>query len=127
MLPVTSTATSLALSSLEPPRNDEYANAAPVGLRIATKPSAPSPKEPPLYDVSKAPEVTGKSAEFVTPATTTLPAGSSFTAIIESDPLPPRNVAQISALPFAVTLATKPSPGPASSVSNAPRVAGKSA
>src|SRR5262245_32401501 len=112
---------SLPESVAGPPRNDEYTIAEPVLFSAVTKASAP-----PLSDVSKAPAVTGKSAEFVGPVIQALKEASSAMPDAPSLFEPPITVENNRPDPMEFSLVTNTSLK-SGVVSNAPGVVGKSA
>src|SRR5688572_9554002 len=96
----------------------------PVGERRVTK-ASPMP----LWLVSKAPGVVGKSAERVHPTTVAAPCASRAMAPIVSEVAPPRNVDQVRLEPVGDSRRTNKSPElapPLKLVSKAPGVVGKS-
>src|SRR6476659_5576287 len=97
---------SAMLSDCDPPRNVANSSREPAGSSSAIMAST----TPPLYVVSGAPAVTGKSAEPVLPASHAFPAGSTTTAFTDSPEDPPTNVEESSPDPLAFTLVTNASP-----------------
>src|SRR6266508_2693174 len=97
-------------SLLLPPRYVDQTRALPDGFSTATNAwvHVKAPQEPPWNVVEKAPDVTGKSDEFVYPTTDAAPEAFTATPRTRSAYVPPRKEAYTRWLPSALSSTRNP-------------------